>query len=502
MGLGLFVGLTTTGCGDNEGYVCGPGTVAQGDQCVPSGGGGGGGEAPTVASINPADGLVGGGEPFTITGTGFLEPGSGDTTVLFGDSVAAFEIVSDTEITGTVPRASAAIVEVTVLNDNGSASTEFAYTGIHGADGKGAEAGNLYLIDPRDGTSIVIGAIESDTGPHAVTGLVFAPDGTLYASETVLRNAGVAPNLMTIDPMTGAATVIGPLQTGDQIRRSPDLTYADATLVGWAEGTSGSLDQPAAIDPATGEVTLLGGGINSYGDGLATLGDGTVLAAVEGAQGALHSVDLESGTVTAITTLQGSSVTPPICGMTVFRGTLYALMCTLAGPNSGGVLATIDPDDGTITYLGSVPPNLDAIASAEPDAGASARVVVPAPRADHATAAALATAESCSAARTAAVRIAVGTPRVLAADAIATDPRAERVATGRAGARGITLAAVLGDGAAPVEAVSCTGATLYLDQADLAHHALTANQRGQLKLVDTATGTTLARGIVELRPAR
>src|SRR5690606_40791530 len=111
-------------------------------------------------------------------------------------------------------------------------------------------------------------AAEAASGPAAGTGLVDAPPGRLYGGATALRNAGVAPNLMTIDPMTGAATVIGPLQTGDQIRRSPDLTYADATLVGWAEGTSGSLDQPAAIDPATGEVTLLGGGINSYGDGL------------------------------------------------------------------------------------------------------------------------------------------------------------------------------------------------------------------------------------------
>src|SRR6185503_19479283 len=89
--------LAAPGCGgDDDSVSCGPGTILRDGLCVVDDGTGG--DAPTVSAIEPASGLVGGGEPFTITGTGFEN--GGDTTVSFGDSVAAFEIVSDTEITG------------------------------------------------------------------------------------------------------------------------------------------------------------------------------------------------------------------------------------------------------------------------------------------------------------------------------------------------------------------------------------------------------------------
>jgi hypothetical protein len=217
------VSLLLAGCGGDDdssgGLTCGPGTHQDGESCIPDGTSG---DAPTVSAIEPSNGLVGGGEPFTITGTGFEN--AGDTTVAFGDSVAAFEIVSDTEITGTTPRASAAAVTVTVSNAFGSATADFQYRGLYGADGKGAVAGNLYLVDPRDGTSVVIGPIESDVGPHAITGLAFDAEGTLWATDATssLDELAPAPQLMTIDPATGHATLVGALVAGDvnhQIQR-------------------------------------------------------------------------------------------------------------------------------------------------------------------------------------------------------------------------------------------------------------------------------------------
>src|SRR5687768_8137717 len=72
------------GCGGDDdggdggdGITCGPGTVLEDGQCLPDGTVDG--EPPSLDSIEPASGLVGGGEPFTITGSGFAN--GGDVTV-------------------------------------------------------------------------------------------------------------------------------------------------------------------------------------------------------------------------------------------------------------------------------------------------------------------------------------------------------------------------------------------------------------------------------------
>jgi hypothetical protein len=56
----------------------------------------------TIATLTPSSGAVGGGTPFTITGTGFFSGGSPDVSdVDFGTSAANFTVVSNTKITGT-----------------------------------------------------------------------------------------------------------------------------------------------------------------------------------------------------------------------------------------------------------------------------------------------------------------------------------------------------------------------------------------------------------------
>jgi hypothetical protein len=486
------LGLSVTACGDNDVLTCGEGTIQQGGECIA--GAPGAGLAPTITAITPSTGLVAGNEPFTITGTGFRAAGAGDTTITFGDNVAAFEIVSDSEITGTTARASAAAVSVTVTNQNGAAATDFSYTGLYLADGKGGLAGNLYLIDPRDATSVEIGELD-----HAVTGLAFSPDGTLYATQSTLRGGFGPGNLLTIDPETATSTIVGPLDdAGETNRNIPDITFSGTNLVGWAEGTA---DEPAMIDTETGAVTLIGGGTSSYGDGLATLADGTVVIAPQGAQGPLASVDLGDGAVTnMVEELQGASATPPICGLTSFRGTLYALLCTQAGPESGSVLATIDPDDGTITYLGSAPANADAIASDDPEPPAAGRFI---PRSTFTPPTVAAAAdESCAPARASHLSIHshAGTTITLTAADLATNPASIPLQARRPGVRGLPLTAALPTSTG-IAVVSCSGATLRLSAADLATYALVRNQRGLIKLIDTATGAPLARGITALRPA-
>ena len=460
--------------GGGDGVTCGPGTILEDGVCLPDGTVDG--EEPSVDSIDPASGLVGGGEPFTITGSGFAN--GGDVIVSFGDSVAAYEIVSDSEITGTTPRASAAAVTVTVANAFGSATADFQYKGLYGADGKGAVAGNLYLVDPRDGTSVVIGAIESEDGPHAVTGLAFAADGTLWATDaTSGLDEGPAPNprLLTIDPATGQATVVGELLEGGTTRHRSisAITFVGSTLLGWTR----SGNAPVSIDTGTAAVTVLGAGLGegSFGNGIVAMDDSTAIVFPAGAsdgagiRGHFYSVAAADGGLADIGTLGGTG-SASVCGATFYHGTLVALLCPHLADLSGSVLATIDPSDGSTTNIAATTAlGLDAIASDEPAAPTSGRFIPPAGSTS------LVPAVDCSASIRVVDR---GSARTLAV-------------------RDLPLARAAG--IRDLRVTTCGGSSLDLAAADVARYKLVQNRRGLMKLVDTTTGRTLVRGVTELR---
>lgn len=73
------------------------------------------GVAPTITSISPSEGVVG--DSITITGTGF----TGASEVSFGGVEAVYTVVSDTQITTTVPQG-ASSGEIIVVTPGGAAS--------------------------------------------------------------------------------------------------------------------------------------------------------------------------------------------------------------------------------------------------------------------------------------------------------------------------------------------------------------------------------------------
>ena len=81
-----------------------------------------GAAAPAVTAINPKSGVLGGGTPVTLTGSGF----TGATSVQFGPNLAnRVTVVSDTQITATSPPG-AGTVEVTVTTPAGTSATSLA----------------------------------------------------------------------------------------------------------------------------------------------------------------------------------------------------------------------------------------------------------------------------------------------------------------------------------------------------------------------------------------
>src|SRR5262249_34014931 len=158
----------------------------------------------------------------------------------------------------------------------GTAGVDFDYFGIYGGDGRGGYAGNLYLIDPRNGASVAIGAIHAGSGDglvnYGVTGMAFSAGGTLYATQSPHGTEGENANLLTIDPATAEVTVVGELtdsvDPGTNHGSVASIAFSGDTLVGWTEEG----DDVCTIDTDTGVTTVVADSENgSAGDGMVTL---------------------------------------------------------------------------------------------------------------------------------------------------------------------------------------------------------------------------------------
>src|SRR5919106_926597 len=94
-------------------------------------------------------------------------------------------------------------------------STLLVLPPAHAVPGRGtlfgtdASGGNLITINPVTGAGTVVG--DTGLGFAAFGGLDFSSDGTLFAAVNIAGNGGTgSDHLATIDTATGAATVIGP----------------------------------------------------------------------------------------------------------------------------------------------------------------------------------------------------------------------------------------------------------------------------------------------------
>lgn len=88
------------------------------------------GVVPAVTKITPIAGSTYGGNPITVTGSGF----TGATGVMFGSKSAGFIVDSDSQIVAISPGESAGTVDVTVMNLSGTSATsakdKFTYVAI------------------------------------------------------------------------------------------------------------------------------------------------------------------------------------------------------------------------------------------------------------------------------------------------------------------------------------------------------------------------------------
>ena len=329
--------------------------------------------APTITAVAPATGPLGGGTPVTITGTGYLDNSPGPTSVLFGANAGVdCLIATDTELRCTTPEGAAAeAVTVSVSNANGSDELASGYTYevvpmLFAADGKTGLDGDFYVIDPSDASATVVGPVG-----YSITGLCMAPDGSLFGTESTQSGNQGNGRLISIDPDTGAGTVVGDLFDGSIYHSSTaDCTFVGNRLLGWSE----SGDDPVEIDTTTGAVTVIPNtGVSSSGSGIAMHPDGTLYFIPGRVNGNLYIINPDTGVGFEGPALSGGTY-DNINSMAFIGETLYAIDTQdLGSTGSQQVLVTIDVATGVMTPIGPLPTPIDSLVGNIPVVTASAK---------------------------------------------------------------------------------------------------------------------------------
>ena len=234
------------------------------------------------------------------------------------------------------------------------ASLASAQETLYGADGADFnEATHLYRLDPSTG------AVLQNIGPigFQVSGLAQDPStGTLYGAT---GNSGIEGTLITINKTTGAGTFVGDAGDGTPIS---DITFTpDGTLFGWLARPDHDL---VRIDKATGVGTVVGdsGLTFTEGGGLASDAAGTLFLSTQEDDGPLRTVDPNTGAVTTVATLDGTTDTP--IGALAFDAecTLLAFRIDFNLGFRPTELLTINTSTGALSVRGPSVDNLAAIA--------------------------------------------------------------------------------------------------------------------------------------------
>ncbi|MEW6758306.1 MAG: carboxypeptidase regulatory-like domain-containing protein, partial [Acidobacteriota bacterium] len=161
------------------------------------------------------------------------------------------------------------------------------------------DTNQLCAIDTATHTVTVIGPC-TPNGSEAWTGLTGSNDGTLYGASTDITRS----TLYTIDPATGAATVVG------QITNAPGIIDIAINVAGEMYGVDIVSDALVYIDTATGAGTVVGGlGVNAnYTQGMDFEDiSGTLYWAAYTSSGELRTIDTATGASTLVGAFPGGA---------------------------------------------------------------------------------------------------------------------------------------------------------------------------------------------------
>src|SRR5260221_8883468 len=160
-------------------------------------------------------------------------------------------------------------------------------------------AGNLYAVNLANGTATLVGAIRlPGSKPIGVTGMAAHPSPAAPYGIPSEQSPNHPRSLVTIDPTSGAATLVGDLGM-----IGSDIAFdAKGTLYVWLPATS----QLGAVNTSSAVVSPIGkAGPAGSPAGIAVDPNGMVYVTSKGASGTLDNVDLATGAL---------QVGPPLTG--------------------------------------------------------------------------------------------------------------------------------------------------------------------------------------------
>ena len=235
-------------------------------------------------------------------------------------------------------------------------------TGIlYGTDANG---GNLIRLNLSTGASTLVGNIRGFSVPSLA---VDPTTGIMYAG-----GGGGVPYIYTVDPVTGAATLVGDTGLGEVAVSGMDCSqdgtlYAAVNIVGL--GGTGA-DHLATIDKATGAATVIGPFGSCTGssctiegiEGIAFDASGTLWGShsARGAGGppGLYLINPSTGAATFVTPIMDALGAPPSGGIVSIQfacdGTLYGGTArAIDQATDGGRLVIINPTTGLFEFVGT-----------------------------------------------------------------------------------------------------------------------------------------------------
>ncbi len=230
---------------------------------------------------------------------------------------------------------------------------------LYAATGSRGVNGVLYTVDPTTAVFTQVGPILAGASPLGITGLAFDPLNGLLYGVTGLESPNSPRTLVTINPATGAASVIGSLIDPFGSVGLGDISFrSDGTLFGYSGSTL------YTVNLSTGGLTAVGSsGNGGEGDALAFSPTGTLYSSNSGPSGTLDTLDPSNGALTTGPTLTNAPQSFRINAFAIdAAGVLFGSNNSQTTPDRTVSLISINTTTGSITNIGLLPNNSDAIA--------------------------------------------------------------------------------------------------------------------------------------------
>lgn len=218
-----------------------------------------------------------------------------------------------------------------------------------------AVPGSLYAVQLGSATATFLSSIYVDgKDPVGVTGLAIHPTTGVMYGITPKNSPKHPQSLITVDPSTGRAAVIGSMR-----HAGSDIAFTrEGVLYAWLPGQG----QLAWIDLTSANLTLIGPARGAGPPaGLSIDPEGSAYITSGSAGGTLDRIDLTTGTITPGPQMSGAPFPAGVNSMSFTPSGLLLAVNTNGGSPASTRLVSINTATGKVATMGDLPDDTDAL---------------------------------------------------------------------------------------------------------------------------------------------